>query len=79
MFPFRALLIASLISVSLAHADKRHLKIVGRDEHAVVDHPQHSGISSELQLLAEGNKAFREAEGNTELLKSLTFDGQCAY
>ncbi|KAH6904505.1 carbonic anhydrase [Coprinopsis sp. MPI-PUGE-AT-0042] len=76
MVAFRALLVASLVALSLAHSEKRHLKIIGRDGHAVVENPQHAGISPELQLLADGNKAFREAEGNQELLKSLTFDGQ---
>lgn len=76
MISFRTILVATLVAGSLAHSGNGHLKIEARDSHSIVSSHIDSGISPELQLLADGNKAFREAAGNQELLKSLTFDGQ---
>lgn len=76
MISFGTVLLASLFAGSIAHSSTSHLNIVGRDSHAVISPQVHSDISPELQMLADGNKVFREAEGNQELLKSLTFDGQ---
>ena len=77
MVAIRAALFA-LATASLAfahpvsHTAARQLKIVGREYSALVERQSQEG--SELQLLVDGNKVFRDSD--PALLKKLTDDGQ---
>ncbi|KAH6917810.1 carbonic anhydrase [Coprinopsis sp. MPI-PUGE-AT-0042] len=70
---FIALATASLtLAHPVSHHAARQLKIVGRSYSALVERQSEAG--SELQLLVDGNKVFRESD--PALLKKLTDDGQ---
>jgi len=56
----------------VSHTAARQLKIVGREYSALVERQSQEG--SELQLLVDGNKVFRDSD--PALLKKLTDDGQ---
>lgn len=70
---FLALATASLtLAHPVSHEAKRQLKIVGREYSTLVERQGEAG--SELQLLVDGNKVFRESD--PALLKKLTDEGQ---